>query len=1026
MPQTPSEAIAEQFYAWELRGRGWFLWDRPVEPEPPFIPFFGYTLPQQPVADDGRKHTLLSGFIHLLHRAVGGSRDSQCPPQLQGEFHESEPLDCHTSGERIELQLTLPADLTVSPDAAEQFLFSLSSCRTLPAFEILGLPDALRVQLSCEADDAAHVRRQIEAYFPDVTVVPGQDLLTHPWEASSGGATVVAELGLGHEFMLPLATARNFTVDPLTALAGALSDVATDEVAILQVLFRPVRHPWAESVLRSVTYADGTPLFDGFRDFVKQAKSKLSRPLFATVLRVACRSPARSRCFDLARRIVGALRPLNNPEGNELIPLDNEGYDEEEHEEDLLLRRSRRGGMLLSSEELISLVHLPSASIRLPKLRGQLRKTKAAPATVAGHSCFLGHNHHAGESRPVTLSAEQRSKHVHVVGASGTGKSTFLLNLIIQDIRRGDGVAVLDPHGDLIDAVLDRIPEERAEDVIIFDPGDEEYPVGFNILTARTELEKTLLSSDLVSVFRRLSTSWGDQMNAVLANAVLAFVESSRGGPLLDLRRFLVEPPFRKEFLTTVQDPQVVYYWQKEFPLLAGRPHGPVLTRLNQFLRPRAIRHIVAQRANRLDFTNIMDGSKIFLARLSHGAVGEENAWLLGTLLVSKFHQVALGRQRMAEKQRRHFWLHLDEFQHFATPSMAEILSGARKYRLGLVLAHQEMRQLENTSPEVASAVIANAYTRVCFRLGDHDARKLEGGFTSFRATDLQTLGTGEAICRIERADFDFNLCTPDVEGVDEYSAELWREKLRARSRAKYAMPKHEVEKELVVELAQPEPQPVEESKERVKEKEECSVSLDPPPVIPAPSPKPPRKVTQRPTEAMALGRGGSEHKYLQQLIKQWAEGMGFRATIEENVLGNRGVDVGLRKGDVSVACEICITTEDLHELGNVRKGLSAGYRHVAVVCPNLKRLAKLRAVVEADLSPPEREQVRFFVPDELFAFVQELEVRQLDKQATVRGYKVKTTYRPLDSQESGDRRQAVSQVVAKAMKRLRVGGSKQ
>src|SRR5262249_49791561 len=218
----------------------------------------------------------------------------------------------------------------------------------------------------------------------------------------------------------------------------------------------------------------------------------------------------------------------------------------------------------------------------------------------------------------------------------------------------GEGVAVIDPHGDLIDEVLQRIPRKRLEDVILFDPGDEEYPIGLNILAAHSEAEKTLLESDLVSVFRRLSTSWGDQMSAVLGNAVLAILESERGGTLVDLRRLLVEPAFRKEFLTSVKDPHVVYYWTKEFPLLSGRPHGSVLTRLDTFLRPKPIRHMVAQKQSLLDFAQIMDQGKIFLARLAHGAIGEENAHLLGTLLVSKFHQIALGRQNLRETDRRY------------------------------------------------------------------------------------------------------------------------------------------------------------------------------------------------------------------------------------------------------------------------------------------------------------------------------------------------------------------------------------
>src|SRR5207302_1234934 len=174
------------------------------------------------------------------------------------------------------------------------------------------------------------------------------------------------------------------------------------------------------------------------------------------------------------------------------------------------------------------------------------------------------------ESSPVRLTPEQRVRHCHIVGASGTGKSTLLFNLIRQDIENGQGVAVLDPHGDLVDRILGVIPPERIHDVVLVDPSDEDYSVGFNFLSAHSDLEKNLLASDLVSVFERLSTTWGDQMGSVLNNALMAFLESSRPGTLADLRRFLIEPAFRSDFLKSVGDPDLVYYWQKVFPQLSG------------------------------------------------------------------------------------------------------------------------------------------------------------------------------------------------------------------------------------------------------------------------------------------------------------------------------------------------------------------------------------------------------------------------------------------------------------------------
>src|SRR5258707_663823 len=245
----------------------------------------------------------------------------------------------------------------------------------------------------------------------------------------------------------------------------------------------------------------------------------------------------------------------------------------------------RRSGMVLNSEELTGYVHLPTSAVRSRVLERDSGRTKATPAIVRQASgILLGNNVHAGDLIPVRLTSEQRVRHTHLVGASGTGKSTLLFNMILQDIENGEGIAVLDPHGDLVDRILGVIPPERIPDVVLVDPSDEEYSVGFNMLSAHSELEKNLLASDLVSVFQRLSTSWGDQMGSVLNNAILAFLESDRKGTLADLRRFLVEPAFRSDFLKSVRDPDIVYYWRKGFAQLSGNKSiGSMLTRLGSF-----------------------------------------------------------------------------------------------------------------------------------------------------------------------------------------------------------------------------------------------------------------------------------------------------------------------------------------------------------------------------------------------------------------------------------------------------------
>jgi len=678
--------------------------------------------------------------------------------------------------------------------------------------------------------------------------------------------------------------------------------------------------------------------------------------------------------------------------------------------------------MLVNADELVSLAHLPSASVRVPQLRREEARTKAAPQIVRGHPFVLGENVHAGHTTPVTVSAEARAQHCYVIGASGTGKSTLLLNLILQDVRAGAGLAVLDPHGDLVDDILGRIPESRWGDVILIDPSDEDYPVGFNVLQAHSEVEKNLLGSDLVAVFRRLSTSWGDQMTSVLGNAVLAFLESEDGGSLVDLRRFLVDPAFRAEFLATVRDPEIVYYWQKSFPFLVGKPQGPILTRLDTFLRPKLIRHMVAQRNQRFDLGAVMNDGKIVLAKLAQGAIGEENAHLLGTLLVSKFHQLALSRQEQAAASRRPFTLYIDEFHNFVTPSMASILAGARKYRLGLVLAHQELRQLESRDADVASAVIANPYTRICFRLGDQDAKRLEGGFSFFAAKDLQNLKAGEAVCRVERAEYDFNLRTFPLPAVDAAVAAGCRETIIARSRERYATRRESVE------AAEPEPRPVAPLAEH---------PVPRPPVMPkkpdatgstATIAPPPKRTSQSgdipplpPERAPSDGRGGAQHKYLQDLVRRWASSKGWKATVEKEILDGMGsVDVALEREGQSVAVEISVSTGIEHEIGNIRKCLAAGFGHVVLVLPERKAIARARDAVAASLNGEETKRVRVLTPEDLFAFVDSLEAPAAGREENVRGYKVKVQYRAVGDAEEKARKAAISDVILGALKKLK------
>jgi hypothetical protein len=736
---------------------------------------------------------------------------------------------------------------------------------------------------------------------------------------------------------------------------------------VYQVLWQPCTNPWAQSILRAVCDRNGKNFFVNAPDMLKLAQEKISQPMFGVVVRIAAHAETIERAAAICTALNGALTAFDRPDSNGLDILDNEGYEGEfKHFDDLVYRRSQRCGMLLNLNELTGLVHPPAPGVKAERLARDTRRTKQAPPIPEYADLVLGENLHLGQQTTVALDTDQRIKHTYVIGASGTGKSTFLLNLICQDMENGKGLAVLDPHGDLIDEILLHVPEHRQKDVILFDPADADYPIGCNILAAHSELERTLLASDLVAVFRRLATAWGDQMDTVFSNAILAFLESSRGGTLSDLRRFLVEKEYRTEFLTTVQDENVVYYWQREYPLITGRPQTPILTRLDAFLRSKLVRNIVSQRENRLDFSEMMNSGKIFLARLAQGAIGEENAYLLGSLLVSKLHQAALSRQEQKESERRPFFLYVDEFHHFITPSMASILTGVRKFRLGLILAHQELRQLEKRDSEVAHAVLANPYARVCFRVGEADARKLSEGYSGFEASDFLNLGTGEALARFEQAKQDFNLLTYPRPELSE-GAELGRNAIIDGSRDTYARPRQEVEAEFTRSMAKvlrdtpkeskeakavpspevhTEPAAKTDTKEPEPSKQDEALFVEP--VAPAPQSTSRKAKPVRVIQSPALmGKGGQEHRALQQHIKKWAEGFDYKATIEKQLEGGGSVDIVLEKEGVSIACEITVTTTPEHEVQNLRKCLEGNFTHVVALSQDRKKIQTIRELAK-------------------------------------------------------------------------------
>ncbi|OGY85373.1 MAG: hypothetical protein A3F54_03050 [Candidatus Kerfeldbacteria bacterium RIFCSPHIGHO2_12_FULL_48_17] len=419
----------------------------------------------------------------------------------------------------------------------------------------------------------------------------------------------------------------------------------------------------------------------------------------------------------------------------------------------------------------------------------------------------LGEVVYRGVKTPVRMKREDRRRHVYMVGRSGVGKSVLLQNMAIQDITNGEGVCIIDPHGELIEDILPHIPKERADDVVIFDPSDVDRPVGLNMLEYTTPQEKDFAVQELIAIFYKLfgEEMIGPMFEHYMRNAMLALMEDKESGAtIVEIPRMFTDQKFRKQKLAKVKNPVVKNFWEQEYEQSqkgsqAADMLSYVISKIGRFLSNDMMRNIVGQTSSGFDFHNIMNDQKIFLVNLSKGKVGEVNSALLGLILVSKIQMAALSRASLAKEKRKDFYLYIDEFQNYATDSIAIILSEARKYLLNLTLAHQYIGQLINKGDaKIRDAVFGNAGTIVAFRVGVEDAEMLAKEFAPvFNENDVINVDKFTANVKLlidNTASRPFNMKTiMPTSGDPTITA-----KLKQLSRLKYGRDRQIVESEVL------------------------------------------------------------------------------------------------------------------------------------------------------------------------------------------------------------------------------------
>ena len=387
---------------------------------------------------------------------------------------------------------------------------------------------------------------------------------------------------------------------------------------------------------------------------------------------------------------------------------------------------------VFSSEEIASFFHFPNKTIETPHVAWLKAKSAPVASEVPQEGgTEIGMGYFRGIRRPVHIGLPDRQRHVYIIGKTGTGKSYLLQNMIDQDIRAGRGVCVIDPHGDLIDDVLKYIPPERAEDVIYFDPADSERPMGLNLLEAQTEDQKHFITTAIINLMYKLYDPQrtgiiGPRFEHAVRNAMLT-VMSEEGATFVEVIRILTDAKYVQELLPKVTDPIIRRYWTDQIAQTSDFHKSEVLdyivSKFGRFVTNKLMRNIIGQSKSAFDFRKVMDEGKILLINLSKGRLGEENSNFLGLTLIPKILVAAMSRQEIPEDQRRDFFLYVDEFQNFATPDFATILSEARKYHLNLTVANQFIGQVEE---EVKNAIFGNVGTMITYRVGVTDASYLQ------------------------------------------------------------------------------------------------------------------------------------------------------------------------------------------------------------------------------------------------------------------------------------------------------------
>ncbi|QQS59152.1 type IV secretion system DNA-binding domain-containing protein [Candidatus Peregrinibacteria bacterium] len=693
------------------------------------------------------------------------------------------------------------------------------------------------------------VEKQITSYYPDAVVeeTPAPNIFT------SGNKIACCSMNLSKQYFSPIRTISRLESDSLNNILNTLSKIRVKEGAAIQIVCRPVPDSWQEKVEKVAgeltSQKSSMPIFQTLNPFrilgaffsilisgpsgggeetpkvteqnafvqekIKAMEEKASKPGFDVVIRLVTAAATEREANSQLTNIKASFSQFSAPNLNGFSSSTKHSrkklmrdyiYRNFSRNRNVLLSRFLSTGQIrqiVSSDELAALFHFPNAQYnKMPNLQWQTFKIAPAPHNLPEEGLLLGYNNYRGEKREVRIKRDDRRRHFYCIGKSGTGKSVNLENMIRQDLQNGEGVCVVDPHGDLVEAVLPYIPRERADDVILFDPGDLERPMGLNLLEAHTEEQKEFISQEALAIFIKLygEEIMGPRLQHYFRNGVLTLMaDDEDGATLLDITKLFTDINYEKMKKSKVKNPVVKSFWEKEMAKTGQREKEEMIpyfaSKFGPFITNAQIRNILGQVKSGFDFRDVMDNRKILLVNLSKGKLGDLNSKLLGMIMVSKIQMAAMSRVDTPEKERKDFYLYVDEFQNFVTDSFASILSEARKYRLNLIVAHQYISQITQSSEggkgkhedsSLRDAVFGNVGSMMCFKIGAHDAETMEKEFQPvFSQQDLINIANYQAYIKLNinnATSRGFSLQTIyDPTGADNEGAEAFRQLSRLK-----------------------------------------------------------------------------------------------------------------------------------------------------------------------------------------------------------------------------------------------------